>query len=311
MGRRALGVVLFLVTAAVLFVPLVELLARRNNAIEKRRRAALGDRLYAKVVGDRGSPIVFMAGLQATSSYWQGQFDALSDGHRVIYLDLLGFGDSPWPDLDYTLDDQLRAIERTLVELDASDEVTLVGHSFGTIVAAHYAAAHPTEVRQLVLLGAPVFANEQDARERIWDMSTLAALFSLRPLIAREACLLMGAFRPQLRWLLPKITDEYPDAVAADSVEHFWPSISGSLDILLERPIAVPLQSIGSKTTFIHGRSDTVTSLPRIHDLAASAGASVVELAGGHHTYVQEASEEVTRVIHDSAMAKAVNDSEP
>lgn len=299
MGRRAVQVVLFLVTGIALFFLMIELLARRNNRIERRKRAVQGDRLYARVVGDGKTPIVFIAGLQATSSYWEGRFDPLAERHRVIYLDLLGFGDSPWPDVEYTLDDQLAAIEKTLAALNASDEITLVGHSFGTIVAAHYAAAHPGQVRQLVLLGAPVFANEQEARKRIWDMSTLAALFSLRPLIAREACLVMGAFRPQLQWLLPKITDDYPDAVIADSVEHFWPSVSGSLDILLQRPISVPIEAVGSETTFIHGRSDTVTPISRIHELAASHGATVVEVAGGHHTYVNGASAEVIRVIRD------------
>lgn len=299
MTSRILRVAGLLIIAIALFLFVIELLARRNNAIERRKRASRGDLLYARVIGERGTPVVFIAGLQATSSYWGSSFDSLSDRHRVIYLDLLGFGKSPWPEGEYTLDDQLAAIERTLARMGAADEVTLVAHSFGTIVAAQYAATHPGQIRQVVLLGAPVFANEEEARERIWDMSTLAALFSLRPLIARETCLFMGAFRPQLRWLLPKIMNQYPDAVAADSVEHFWPSISGSIDILLERPIVVPLQVIGPGTTFIHGRSDSVTPLSRIHEVAASTGASVIEVDGDHHTYVKGTSRDVTTAIHN------------
>ena len=145
----------------------IELLARGNNARERRKRAALGDSLYARVNGDGGRPVIFIAGLQATSSYWGTSFDSLSDHHRLIYLDLLGFGNSPWPEADYNLADQIGAIERTLAQMEATEEVTLVAHSFGTIVAAHYAATHPGEVRQIVLLGAPVFANEKEARERI------------------------------------------------------------------------------------------------------------------------------------------------
>lgn len=299
MGKRIFWFAVSLGLAVVALLAIAELLARRNNALARAARADHGDLLYTKLAGDRGTPVVFIPGLQATSGYWQGRFDSLSDRHRVIYLDLLGFGRSPWPDADYTLDDQLEAIERTLASLDADRDVTIVAHSFGTIVAAYYAAAHPGQVRQLVLLGTPVFASEAEARKRIWDMSTLAALFSLRPLLAREGCILMGAFRPQLRRLLPRIVNDLPDEVVADSVEHFWPSIRGSIDILLDKPVEIPLQSAGSKTTLVHGGSDTVTSLARIHAVAEQNGATVVEVAGGHHAYVNEAADQVIEAIRD------------
>jgi pimeloyl-ACP methyl ester carboxylesterase len=80
----------------------------------------------------------------------------------------LGFGRSPWPKhIRYTLGDQLGAFPRTLVALGATQNVTFVGHSFGTVLGACYAARDPGEVRSLVLLGTPLFDSPEQGAARI------------------------------------------------------------------------------------------------------------------------------------------------
>lgn len=78
-------------------------------------------------------------------------------------MDALGFGHSPWPEADYTLEDHLGALRRTLVAAGATRRVTLVGHSAGAILAAWYAARYPEEVERLYLLGTPVFRDRREA----------------------------------------------------------------------------------------------------------------------------------------------------
>lgn len=268
----------------------VEILARWNVRREQRQRDYLGDRLYADVVGDRGDPIVFIGGLQGSTRYWNHGFDELAKDRRVFYVDLLGFGRSPWPDVEYTLEEHLAYLRRTLVALDATRNVTIVAHSFGTIVAAHYAARFPTEIKRLYLLGTPVYDSEEEARENIGEMSPLAAMFSLRPILAREACLLMGAARPVFRWAMPRLMRDVPPAVAEDAVLHSWPSIRGAINnILLAKPVARPLRSIGAKTVLVHGTRDTITTLPRIRSLAKENGATVLVSNTDHHGYAREA----------------------
>ena len=268
----------------------IELGARWNIRREQQRREPLGDRLFTEVAGSRGNAVVFLAGLQGSTRYWDHAFDELAKhDRRVIYVDLLGFGRSPWPDVDYTLEDHLAWLRRTLVGLGATDDVTLVGHSFGTIVAAHYAERHPDEIAKLILLGTPVFDSEEEARRRIWEMSPLAAMFSLRPLLARETCLLMESLRPLFRRAMPRLMPDLPPAVAEDTVLHTWWSFRGALkNVLLTKPIARPLRAVGARTTLVHGRRDTITPLPRIHSLARETGAAVVEANCDHHGYVRE-----------------------
>lgn len=296
--RRLRVALLRVAGVAVLFFLTIEVLARWNVRREQQKRAYLGDRLFAEVVGDRGDPIVFIAGLQGSTRYWNHGFDELAKGRRVIDVDLLGFGRSPWPDAEYTLDDHLGALRRTLVALGATRNVTFVAHSFGTIVAAHYAARFPDVVQRLYLLGTPVFDSEAEARRRIWEMSPLAAMFSLQPVLAREACLLMGSTRPLLDRAMPRLMRDVPPAVAQDAVLHSWPSIRGAIhNILLTQPISKPLRAIGTKAVLIHGTRDTVTPLERISALARETGATVIVLDSDHHGYAGLARREVIDAI--------------
>jgi pimeloyl-ACP methyl ester carboxylesterase len=201
-------------------------------------------------------------------------------------VDALGFGRSPWPEAGYTLDDQLGALRRTLVSLDATEDVTFIAHSFGTLLAVEYGSRHPNEIEHLVLLGTPVFTDEKDARARIREISPVAAFFSFNRIFAREACMAMCAFRPLLEKVLPPLEPRIPRQVVADAVLHHWPAVDGALrKILLTHPIAVPLARIGPKVTFVHGRCDGITPLSRVRELAAETGARLIETGDEHLSY--------------------------
>lgn len=264
----------------------IHLAAEYDMARERAARKYLGDQLYTEIRGE-GDPIVFIPGLQASTRYWGSAFDGLARDHRLIFLDSLGFGRSPWPEhIDYGLDDQLDALRRTLVAKRATQRVTIVAHSFGTILAANYAARYPSEVRRIVLLGTPVFANEREARQRIKGMSRLAALFTLNDALANVSCMTMCAFRPLLQRILPPLRPELDPAIVSDSVLHDLPAVDGAVKRILFRvPIEDALQTAGAKTVLIHGASDPVTPLENVRRLSARVGARLIEVGGDHHQY--------------------------
>lgn len=289
----------------------VYLAAEFNMSRERAARQHLGDLLYTEIRGE-GDPIVFIPGLQASTRYWGTTFDRLALEHRLIFLDSLGFGRSPWPlDLAYDLDDQLAALRRTLVAKQATQRVTIVAHSFGTILAANYAERYPSEVERIVLLGAPVYANEQEARERIKGMSSLAALFTFNQRLANVACMTMCAFRPLLRRVLPPLRPELDPAVVADSVLHDLPAVDGAVNrILLRVPIEDALHPVGAKTVLIHGANDTVTPLANVRRIAARTGAQLVEVNGNHHQYFAGGIDQIHAAIH-SKLTPGVQSSDP
>jgi len=106
---------------------------------------------------ERGSgPLVVLLHGNATMiEDWlaSGVFDALARTNRVIAFDRPGFGHSTRPRTTiWTPAAQARLIGAALTELGGGP-ATVVGHSFGTLVAAELGLGHPELVRSLVLIG--------------------------------------------------------------------------------------------------------------------------------------------------------------
>jgi len=281
--RRLIGAVGVLV----LFQLAVHLLAERNVRSERDARRALGDRLYVETRGE-GDPVVLLAGLHGSTRFWRDQFADLEDERRFIALDALGFGRSPWPDAEYTLDDHLGAIERTLRAEGATGKLTFVAHSFGTILAAHYAARHPEQVENLILLGTPIFDSAGEGRKRIGELSALAGIFSVNAFLAHLTCDYICAFRPVFSRLAPLFTD-LPREVAGDSVLHRWDSFHGTLNqVLLRSPVRPALVRVASRAVFVHGRRDPITPLAKVERIADEIGAVLVPIDVDHTGYLRD-----------------------
>ncbi|AHB50422.1 hypothetical protein W911_16610 [Hyphomicrobium nitrativorans NL23] len=114
--------------------------------------------LYYEERGE-GSPILLLHGLGESTFTWHEIAPRLAEGHRVIALDLKGFGRSDKPaDEAYGADDQAALVAAFLLARDL-DAVTLVGHSFGGTVALRTALAGgirgTDRIRRIAVIGAP------------------------------------------------------------------------------------------------------------------------------------------------------------
>ena len=111
-------------------------------------------RLAVREMG-RGKPMVMLHGLGASSYTWRAVLPQLARNHRVIAIDLKGFGDSDKPlDDAYSIADQAKLIEEFIARNDLRG-VTLVGHSFGGAIATSVAladAAGKRRIEKLVLI---------------------------------------------------------------------------------------------------------------------------------------------------------------
>lgn len=107
------------------------------------------------VTGGRGEPVVLLHGFGSTWYMWRHVMPDLAKNFSVIVPDLRGAGDSDKPATGYDKRTLAEDIHQ-LVTLLGHQRIFLVGHDIGLMVAYAYAAAHPGEVRRLVLLDAPI-----------------------------------------------------------------------------------------------------------------------------------------------------------
>lgn len=105
--------------------------------------------------GHGGLPVLFLHSFGGDSSHWANQLDHLRHHRRALAIDLRGHGKSAKPkDNDYSVAAFARDVDTVAKELKLQRFV-LVGHSLGAAVANAYAAANPSKVAGLVLVGAP------------------------------------------------------------------------------------------------------------------------------------------------------------
>src|SRR5215210_2900793 len=118
-----------------------------------------GARIYYYAAGTRGAgePIVFLHGFPSSSHLWSEVVPLVPDGHRIVVVDLLGYGRSDRP---LGRDVSVRGhAERTLALLDALriNYACVVGHDVGGGIAQWLAVRHPTRVSRLCLVDSVAF----------------------------------------------------------------------------------------------------------------------------------------------------------
>ena len=82
-----------------------------------------------------GPAIVLVHGLAGTWRNWLENIPRLSDRHRVVALDLPGFGASPMPERAITMSGYGSVVATLVRELELPDSTVVVGHSMGGVVA--------------------------------------------------------------------------------------------------------------------------------------------------------------------------------
>jgi haloalkane dehalogenase len=100
-----------------------------------------------------GDPILFIHGNPTSAYLWRNILPTVAQttGKRGIALDLLGFGKSDKPDIEYTLKLHNHIVEKFIEELGL-DSLTLVLHDWGGPLGIYYAVHHPKKIKAIALM---------------------------------------------------------------------------------------------------------------------------------------------------------------
>lgn len=112
---------------------------------------------YADVYGSKmhfieageGDAIVFLHGIPTSSYLWRNVIPHLSTLGRCIAPDLIGFGQSDKPDIEYTVFDHIKYIQKFIEILDLKN-ITLVMHGWGSVIGFDYTIRHENNCKGLV-----------------------------------------------------------------------------------------------------------------------------------------------------------------
>lgn len=95
--------------------------------------------------------LVFIHNGGTSSTIWRHQVDWFSTSHHVLALDLPGFGEAPYPNNAYSLD-QLTSDVATFIQERTEGPVVLIGNCMGSNISAGIAASQKLNVVALVMV---------------------------------------------------------------------------------------------------------------------------------------------------------------
>lgn len=101
-----------------------------------------------------GPAVVLLHCTLSSKSQWRALSGVLEGNHRVIAVDLYGYGDTPMPEKreGFTLLDEVELVQSLLDRILLPGEpFHLVGHSYGGAVALHFCHQHPERIRSLAV----------------------------------------------------------------------------------------------------------------------------------------------------------------
>ena len=139
--------------------------AQNSNSMQDSKLDVGGYRLQFHVVEGKSPAILFESGGGDDSSAWREIVPAVASrtGAQLITYDRAGFGKSDLAPGQYSIIQEVEALENGLRQLKVNGDLILVAHSYGGFLATLFAARNPSRVKGLVLIDANLAAFFKDA----------------------------------------------------------------------------------------------------------------------------------------------------
>lgn len=228
-------------------------------------------------IDGQGPALLCIHGLGGSSNTWTPVMGAF-EGMRVIRPDLPGSARSPLGREALSIETYVDALAGVLAELEV-DTLHIAAHSLGTIVAQHFAVAHPARVKSLALFG-PLAAPPDAGRAGIRARAELARGGDAAMQEIADA-IVKGATSAQTKSDQPAVLALVRESVMRQPPEGYAQSCEA---LAGAQPAAV--ERLGVPALLMTGDQDGVASPANVEALAARIAGSrrIVVADCGHWT---------------------------
>ncbi|MBI4632260.1 MAG: alpha/beta hydrolase [Chloroflexi bacterium] len=233
--------------------------------------------VHYEVLG-RGPGILFIHGWLGSWRYWVPTMQSLSTRYRTYAIDLWGYGDSGKRPINYTIEAQMKLIERFLDQLGVT-KMAIVGHGLGGAVSLRFAAQHPEMVARLMTIATPLNGAAINPRMRNDAVTSL------------------------LDWLLGKGPDA--ESISAEAKKIDPNVIAISVEDMATMDFTVGLGVLTAPTLLVHGEKD-IAITPPADDWTNGGQANVhrISFEGGKHFPMLDDPAKFNRLLADFLEAK-------
>ena len=230
--------------------------------------------------GSSEKTLVLVHGLGASCERWEHVLPIFKNNFRVIVPDLIGFGQSDKPAVDYTIDFFSEFLEKFLNSLGIN-KTSIIGSSLGGQIAAEFASVHPNIIEKLILVSPSGIMKQSTFA---LDAYIMAALYPNEQ-SAKNAFETMDGSGKKIP---VKIIDGFVSRMKLPNAKFaFMSTLLGLKNCEL---ITQKLENISSPTLLIWGSDDPVIPVTFANDFVSSiSNCTFLEMGNcGHTPYVQE-----------------------
>ncbi|MCK5704858.1 MAG: alpha/beta hydrolase, partial [Cyclobacteriaceae bacterium] len=186
-----------------------------------------------------GFPVVFIHGFCESSTLWKSLSEELSDEFRVICPDLPGFGQSPLPDADFSLEEIGDQIISWLKEIGIK-QCIVIGHSLGGYISLEILRKYPDFVKAIGLFNSSAFEDPEDKKENRNKLIEFIRIHGVR--------LFLKTFVPSLFY--PKTAKEHQKTI----------------DLISDEGKLIKPESVIKYAAAMRDREDSIELLRKYHD---------------------------------------------
>jgi pimeloyl-ACP methyl ester carboxylesterase len=207
----------------------------------------------------QGSPLVFVHGLSGCWQNWLENIPHFARSHRVIAVDLPGFGESDLPLEEISIPGYGRFVDAFLGEIGV-ERASIVGNSMGGFIAAEVALSHPARVDKLALVSAAGVATVRQAQLALAKRLSRASQAGSGRMIARRQSIVR---RRGLRKLLLYGIVAHPELLQPELVYEIAsgggkPGFMDAFNAVLDYDFSDRLPEIEHPTLIVWGRNDRI-----------------------------------------------------
>jgi Predicted hydrolases or acyltransferases (alpha/beta hydrolase superfamily) len=251
---------------------------------------ARAPKLHVAVDEGAGQPVILLHGIASSSATFDLVVPLLRDNHRVISLDLLGFGKSPSPaTASYTLEEHVASVDRTIRSLKLTGRITLVGHSLGSLIAARYAAQNPALFSHLILVSPPVYLPGNTVLDPL-ERFQMEAYRMLQNYMRTNRVFTEAAARAASLLV--------PMKGGLEVTQKNWRAVSMSLENCIETQTAVTdLAQVRIPVDAIWGTRDPFMAPAGLRIIERMRGVASTKVDGADHVIRPKFAEEIARLV--------------
>jgi pimeloyl-ACP methyl ester carboxylesterase len=197
----------------------------------------------------RGPPLVLVHGVGGDADQWAFCLDALAASHRIIALDLLGFGRSDKPLIDYRIAGFVEVLDRFLTTVGIA-KASFLGHSLGGWIVATFALRFPEKIDKLVLNDAAGIDDGAIPIPVDLKISTRASLRNAFECMFYDKSMVTDDLVDLAYSLHLERGDDYTISSVLETLANPWEKLDGKLAVLR------------APTLILWGENDAITPLP-------------------------------------------------